>query len=198
MKRLALILMSATVAACSATPNLLPQNDLNRPMDVTFGCFGAYQTDPNSPALTVSGRPMQACHPQDAYDPLQSATSRTFAFLPNSASGGLTVVDADHWKLVDLDPFSAGYGQAPLGQLPSQISASQDGCRLITANSGSCDLSMVDPSVLVAPTFYAQQSNQVDQPSPRTATMTIRPVKGDGTFLSAAPYEAVFLPQNTS
>ena len=28
--------------------------------------------------------------------------------------------------------------------------------------------------------------------------MTIRPVKSDGTFLTAAPYEAVFLPQDTS
>ncbi len=200
MKRLGLILLGTAAAACSAAPNLLPQNDLNRPMDVTFGCFGAYPTYPTDPhsGLTVSGRPMQACHPQDLYDPGPTTTSRTFAFMPESGSGGLTVVDADKWKLVDLDPFTAGYGQAPLGELPSQISASQDGCRLITANRGSCDLSLVDPSVLVAPTFYAQQSNQTVQPSPRTATMTIQPMKEDGTFLRSAPYEAVFLPQDTS
>ncbi len=196
MKRLALTFAVAFVLSCSATPNLLPVNDLNRPMDVTFVCFGAY--DPSGTGqLTVSGRPMRACHPPDVFDPVPSTTSRTFAFMPESGSGALTVVDADHWKLVDLDRFTGGYGQAPLGDLPSQISASDDGCRLLTANRGSCDLSLVDPSVLVAPTFYAQQSHNVIQPSPRTATMTIRPVKSDGTFLTASPYEAVFLPQDT-
>jgi hypothetical protein len=199
MKRLALILLGAAMAACSAAPNLLPQNDLSRPTDITFGCFGTYPDPADSTRLIVTGRPMEACHPQDAYDPPASATLRTFAFMTESASGGLSVIDADHWKLVDLDPFTAGYGQAPLGELPSQISASQDGCRLVTANRGSCDLSLVDPSVLVAPTFSALQTDQTyDQPSPRTATMTIRPVKGDGTFLASAPYEVAFLPQDTS
>ncbi|HXU64085.1 MAG TPA: hypothetical protein VN962_20440 [Polyangia bacterium] len=197
MKRLALTLLFGAAAAglaCSATPNLLPVNDLNRPQDVTFMCFGAYgPTDGN---LTVSGRPMRVCHPQDLYDPAATATSRTFAFMPQSGSGGLTVVDADHWKLIDLAAQTGGYGQAPLGALPSQVSASDDGCRLLTANRGSCDLSLVDPSVLVAPTFAL--ANRTDVPSPRTATMTIRPLKSDGTFLTAAPYEAVFLPQNTS
>ncbi|HVT07327.1 MAG TPA: hypothetical protein VHO67_07705, partial [Polyangia bacterium] len=193
-------LLATTVAAlsCSATPNLLPVNDLNRPTDVTFMCFGAYDPTGAGTQLTVSGRPMRACHPQDVYDPPASTTSRTFAFMPNSGSSGLTVVDADHWKLVDLDPFTGGYGMAPLGKFPSQISSSDDGCRLLTANRGSCDLSLVDPAVLVAPTFYGQQSHLTAVPSPRTATLTIRPVKSDGTFLSAAPYEAVFLPQNTA
>jgi len=198
MKSLTLILLGTTLAACSATPNLLPVNDLNRPTDMTFGCFS---TTGDQGSLVVTGRPMEACHPQDLYDPAASTSSRTFAFMTESASGGLTVVDADHWKLVDLDPFTAGYGQAPLGELPSQISASQDGCRLITANRGSCDLSFVDPSVLVTPTFAALDSSAQfanPPPSPRTATLTIRPVKGDGTLLAAAPYEAVFLPQDTS
>ncbi len=203
MKRLRPVLRPVLAAAfaalsCSATPNLLPVNDLNRPTDVTFMCFGAYDPNGAGNQLTVSGRPMRACHPQDFYDPPASTTSRTFAFLPNTGSSGLTAVDADHWKLVDLDPFTGGYGLAPLGKFPSQISSSDDGCRLLTANRGSCNLSLVDPAVLVAPTFYGQQSSLTTLPSPRTATMTIRPVKGDGTFLTAAPYEAVFLPQDTS
>ena len=123
--------------------------------------------------LQVSGRPMRACHPQDQYDPGATTTTRTFAFMPNSAAGTLSAVDADHWKLVDLNLDTGGYGTAPLGQLPEQISASDDGCQLISANRGSCDLTLVDPSILVAPTFNANSGN-VDltasacAPPPRT------------------------------
>ena len=123
--------------------------------------------------LKVTGRPMQACHPQNEYDPGAATTTRTFAFLPNSAAGTLSAVDADHWKLVDLNVDTTGYGTAPLGQLPEQISASDDGCRLISANRGSCDLTLVDPSILVAPTFNARLATSISSvtrcvPPPRT------------------------------
>jgi hypothetical protein len=147
--------------------------------------------------LRVSGRPMRWCHPPTLYDPPASPTSRTFAFMPDSASGGLTMVDADSWKLIDLDPATGGYGQLPLGELPEQISVSADGCRLISANRGSCDLTLVDPSVVVAPLIDQQYSQDAGIPMARSASETIRPIKGDGTFLTAAPYEAVFLPQDT-
>jgi hypothetical protein len=198
MRRLALFTL-VMVTACSPAPNLLPQNDLNRPTDVAFMCFGAFAPSTGAGgALQVSGRPLGACHPQDEYDPGATTTTRTFAFLPNSAAGTLTVVDADRWKLVDLDLDTAGYGTAPLGQLPEQISVSDDGCRLISANRGSCDLTLVDPSVLVAPVFSSQDGVDVQLGSPRTGAQTFRPIKGDGTPLLAAPYEAVFLPQDTS
>jgi hypothetical protein len=208
MKRLGLIALVSVAAACGPAPNLLPVDDLNRPTDVAFMCFGALPsgtgTDGGVPdggatgPLQVSGRPIGACHPQNQYDPGPTSTTRTFAFLPNSAAGTLSVVDADHWKLADLDLDTAGYGTAPLGQLPGQISASDDGCRLISANRGSCDLTLVDPSVLVAPVISSQNGVDVPLASPRTGAQTFRPIKKDGTTLLAAPYEAVFLPQDTS
>ena len=81
--------------------------------------------------------------------------------MPNSASGDLSVIDADTWKIVDMDKSTGGYGRVPLGTLPEQISSTTDGCRLVTANRGSCDLTMVDPSALLASTFAAQY-NTVD------------------------------------
>ncbi len=168
-------------------------------------CFGAFPgaggADAGAP-MQVSGRPMRACHPQDNYDPGATTTTRTFAFMPNSAAGTLSAVDADHWKLVDLNLDTGGYGTAPLGQLPIQISASDDGCRLISANRGSCDLTLVDPSVLVAQTFSSQENvdltSYLGAHGPSTGSQTFRPIKGDGTQLLAAPYEAVFLPQDTT
>jgi hypothetical protein len=51
---------------------------------------------------------------------------------------------------------------------------------------------------LVEHTFNQENPDDVVPLSPRSATQTIRPVKGDGTFLTAAPYEVMFLPQDTS
>lgn len=213
MKRLGLVaLVMAEMAAgisCGPAANLLPVNDLNRPTDVAFMCFGAFPqagsasdggaTGGSGGTLQVSGRPLRACHPQDQYDPGPTTTTRTFALMPNSATGTLSAVDADHWKLADLDPDTAGYGTVPLGQDPEQISVSDDGCRLISANRGSCDLTVVDPSILVAPMLNDENGgNVLLPPGPTAPSQTFRPLKGDGTPLLAPPYEAVFLPQDTS
>ncbi len=148
------LLSFLSAAACTPAPNILPTNDLNRPTDIAFMCLGAFGT-PGTDAdgnptetgpFTVSGRPMKTCHRppiDDARAPDQPAASihnRTFAFVPNSASGDLSVIDGDTWKLVDMDKSTSGYGRVPLGALPEQISSTTDGCRLVTANRGSCDL----------------------------------------------------------
>jgi hypothetical protein len=192
------------LASCSSTQNLLPVNDFNRPTDVAFMCFGAFPDGTVNGSVkenVVSGRPMRECHPPNAYDPTPSLTSRTFAFIADSASGGLTALDADNWKLVDLDPATEGYGQLPLGSNPAQISVSDDGCRLLSANRDSCDLSLVDPSVLVASVISTENSNStntVKVPEPQQAAITFRPKRADGSPLVAAPFEAVFLPQDTA
>jgi hypothetical protein len=207
MKRAGVISVVAAGVSCGPPANLLPVNDLNRPTDVVFMCFGAFPQGGadggvdgggTTAQLQVSGRPMGACHPQTAYDPGATTTTRTFAFMPNSAAGTLSAVDGDHWKLIDLNLQTGGYGTAPLGQDPEQISASDDGCRLISANRGSCDLTLVDPSVLVQQTFSGENSGNIVIDSPRAYGQTFRPIKGDGTALIAPPYEAVFLPQDTS
>ena len=165
------------------TPNILPTNDLNRPTDIAFMCLGAFGT-PGTDADAADGdravhrvRPADEGLPPPAVDdtradisPTVSKRNRTFAFVPNSASGDLSVVDADTWKLVDLDKSTGGYGRAPLGTLPEQISASTDGCRLVTANRGSCDLTLVDPSTLLASTFAAQYNSATVDISSRPGT----------------------------
>jgi hypothetical protein len=200
----------ALVAACSPTPNILPSNDFNRPADIAFMCLGAFGTlvddgdggQVEAPPFTVTGRPMRACHlPSTGGDvthktsPGATEQTRTFAFVPNSASGDMSIVDADHWKIVDLDKATGGYGRVPLGTLPEQISASSDGCRLLSANRGSCDLGLVDPSALLAPFFNAEYKN-VALPA-GNGIQRITPHWPNGTPLASAPYEAVFLPTNT-
>ncbi len=197
MRAASIVAVAAGALACSATPNILPTNDFNRPMDVAFMCLGGF--DPGGGALQVSGRPMRHCHRRRVAgrgaDPKPSATTRTFAFMPNGASGDLSVIDADKWKIVDLSQNSSGYGRVPLGALPEQISASDDGCRLVSANRGSCDMTVVDPSALLAPVF--KEYGDVPGIDPR-GIQRRRAIRGDGTELAVAPYEVVFLPTDTA
>jgi hypothetical protein len=208
------LLSFAMAAACTPAPNILPTNDLNRPTDIAFVCMGALGTfGPDGDGGTaetgpfnVTGRPMKACHSppiDDNRNPMQQAASRqrrTYAFVPNSASGDLSVVDADTWRLVDMDKSTSGFGRVPVGSLPEQISATTDGCRLVTANRGSCDLTLVDPATLLASTFASQyNSAAVDVSIPSgNGLQRIKPRLADGTLLRAAPYEAVFLPRKTT
>ena len=56
MKRLGLFALVA-VAACGPPPNLLPQDDLNRPTDVVFMCFGAFPLGTGTDAGVPDGGP---------------------------------------------------------------------------------------------------------------------------------------------
>src|SRR6266700_6255747 len=98
-----------------------------------------------------SGHPIADCHAPGQFDLPFDPTRRTFGFVTNTARGELSVIDMDNSKLVDLDPANADTNVAPLGVLPEQIAASDDGCRIVSANRGSCDLTMVDVGTLVAP-----------------------------------------------
>ena len=136
---------------------------------------------------------MRSCHPPgQASDP-----SLTVAFLPNSASGDLSMVDADNWKIIDIGGANPGYGRLPLGEVAEQISVSQDGCRLVSANRGACNLTMIDPSIYVQPVLQAQTKETINPPDEPVAAPEA-PIDGNGMPLQVAPYEVAFLPQDTS
>ncbi len=203
--RIALPLL-LVLAGCGSSPNLVPTNDFNRPTDVQFMCFGAFGEAGGD--LQLSGRPMRSCHPpgllntdnpsDNGRDLPPGLESRTFALMPNSASGDLSLIDADNWKIIDIGTANAGYGRLPLGAVPEQISVSQDGCRLISANRGSCDLTLIDPSVYVQPVVQAENPDvSIAEPqAPLTAPQA--PLDGNQKPLEVSPYEVAFLPQDTS
>jgi hypothetical protein len=136
---------------------------------------------------------MRVCHPRGKID-VASNDNRTFAFLPNSSSGELSVIDADNWKLVNLDPANSGYNRLPLGILPSQIAASDDGCRLVTANHGSCDLSVVDPAALLAPTLATDHPGLTTGSAASRIVQTVRPRTKSRKYLNVFAGEVAFLP----
>jgi hypothetical protein len=207
-----MLVVFAIVAACTTQPVLLPSRDFDRPTDVTFVCLGTHDSassmsdggadasdaasaDPGTGPI-VSGQPMRVCHPRGKID-VASPNNRTFAFLPNSSSGELSVVDADNWKLVNLDPANPGYNRLPLGILPSQIAASDDGCRLVTANHGSCDLSVVDPAALLAPTLATDHPGLTTGSASSQSAQRVFPRTKSGKKLNVFAGEIAFLPLAT-
>jgi hypothetical protein len=206
MRRLAPIVIAAAAGACSTTPTLLPSQDFSRPTDMAFLCMGVFGgNDGGVVGGTVSGRPIDVCHPPGIVDPVAATDIRTFAFVPSSANGQLAVLDADHWKFVDLDLGVGGYNQVPLGTFPEQISATDDGCRLVTANRGSCDATVVDPGALLAPSLgtcnpSADAGDTAACPNPVTATIPLTAIDKNGgpVPVAVAPWEVVFLPQDVS
>ena len=69
----------------------------------------------------------------------------------------------------------------PVGQLPSQIEATNLGCKVVTANAGSCDLSVVDGRNLAA---YAVELTPAVAPSALVSTLI--PRHSDGEPLGVA------------
>jgi hypothetical protein len=203
MKPRIIILAGAVVlaAACTTQPVLLPSRDFDRPTDMTFVCMQKSGVGAGADAAVegdrmVSGRPMRECHPRNLVDPTDNTIYRTFAFVPNSSSGDLTVLDADHWSLVNLDPSNPGFNRLPLGVLPTQIAASDDGCRVVTANQGSCDLSLVDPAALLAPTLSREENHTVTAAGPTNVINRV-PHLSNGRELRVRAGELAFLPTAT-
>ena len=200
------------VAACSQQPIFLPSHDFERPTDMAFSCLRVIPDPSGAGSARVVGLPMDACHPPGDQDPPIGITgtttfsNKTFAFVTNSERGDVSVVDMSFCRsndstcrqkaiqpgaeIVDLDPATIGYAAAPVGELPETIVASQDGCRLLTANHGSCDLTLIDPAALLAPHLTQTPLGEYSH--------TFRVLTGSRGPLAVAPGEVQFVPQQTA
>ncbi|HXU82679.1 MAG TPA: hypothetical protein VN914_14855, partial [Polyangia bacterium] len=191
MRRLGLLVALALVG-CGKDPTVVPVRNLERPSDMGFVCMRVVNGQ-------LTGRPMIDCHKHlltgEAKDSetveLNPRQLGTFGLVTNTARGELGVVDMDISRLVDLDPAQPGFNMLPVGAFPEVISASQDGCLVATANRGSCDLSVIDPQRLLAPTFGAKAASTGAGP----LTTRVVPTTPSGRKLQVAPQEIAFLPQ---
>ncbi|HEX2657730.1 MAG TPA: hypothetical protein VHU40_05640 [Polyangia bacterium] len=197
---------AATLATgCTQQPIFLPSHDFERPTDMAFSCL---RVIPGETDARVVGLPMDACHPPGAPDPLIGPNSpyKTFAFVTNSERGDVSVLDMSYCRpddtncqqkalqpgahVVDLDPSTIGYAAAPVGELPETIVSSQDGCRLLTANHGSCDLTAIDPAALLTPHLTQTPLG------PYSHTFMVH--TGSHVPLALAAGEVQFVPQQTA
>lgn len=201
MKRLSLACTTLALLGCGKDPTVVPVRNLERPSDMAFVCMREVVTGGRT---VLSAEPMAECQPHLAdndfdgrlefLDPAKPRKTGTFGLVTNSSRGELAVVDMDYSRLVDLDTNHPGYNLLPLGTFPEVIAASQDGCMVVTANRGSCDLTMVDPQRLLRPVLGAQFVSTEEGP----LSWRIAPTTGMGNKLQAAPQEIAFLPQKVT
>jgi hypothetical protein len=194
-------LLAFSGLACSSTPTVIPTKNLDRPVDMTFVCLGMVPS-PIDGTPVLSGQPMSVCHPNDAVDPKVSFSGQrnlgTFAFIANSSRGELAVADIDRGRLLDLSPEAPGYGMLPLGGDPEAVVSSQDGCWVASVNRASCNLTLLDPSRLLASTFSADgvaatPSTAAEAPARRIVVRT-----ASGRTLDTAGGEIAFLPPDAT
>jgi hypothetical protein len=193
--------------SCTPEPIVVPVRNLERPADIGFVCLERADVVEGAPEV-LTGRPMSVCHDpdgtriengQEVPDPSMARQGRmfddrngrergTFGLITNTARGEIAVVDFYTNRLVDLDPSAPGFNHLPVGALPEVVATSPNSCLAVTANRGSCDLSVIDVPKLLARQF------PVPAATAASTTVTNLKVKSGGRELLAAPGEVAFFP----
>ncbi|HZS42492.1 MAG TPA: hypothetical protein VFF06_36930 [Polyangia bacterium] len=201
----------AVLAGCQGNPINTPIRSFDRPSDVALMCG---QFDPDPKVQVFKSLPLDKCNVDRtasylpivcnvytffgptqvpslaAFDPntgLQNQSVPTlFAVVANSARGELALVDVDNAHLKDLDPEKPGFNFLPVGRQPEHVRTTHDGCRAVTANADSCDLSLVDTTTMLNMNFWPARARFQSQPNtdPQSCR-NLFPSAGEGAPLPA-------------
>ena len=148
MRSTLFVALMATLPALGAcqdqATNLIPNRVLDRPTDVALACvqFTCDSGDCDVEAVSLN----QCSNLQTASCNVTSDGTNTamVGFLTNSERNEIALFRSCDGTLVDLDHDLPGYNFVPAGTLPTSIDASVNGCRIVSANAGSCDLTVLD------------------------------------------------------
>jgi len=185
-------------AACNQQTINTPLRSFDRPSDVALTCVQydpRISDDPAIRQIRPQGdyyvRPLADCEPVIASENALSPnyplpvtfipilgpgnfTPFLVALVPQSARGEVAFVDTAQSKLVDLDPYTPGYGFLPVGSLPEHVRTSKDGCIGVTANSDSCNLSRIDVSRAIHSAVIEIYPNDLQQDLQKGTTAAAR------------------------
>lgn len=138
-------------AACSQDTPAPAVRFLDRPADLAFGCTAELPRDGGTSDIVAV--PTSSCAPftpdagADGVDAAQQVRDNvsSWGFVIEGARGDVALAKLDGFgELRDSDPLTPGLNGLPVGRLPVEIATLPDGCFVVTANQGSCDLGMVD------------------------------------------------------
>lgn len=196
-----------SVVACgSDSVSGLEIKNLNRPVDVAFACYGNLRLSGGdgpqvSDPVVTSPMGLAACETyaadaipsgQEALDGAPAlAKPNWFGFIAQSSLGTVAIatfparpaslISQTESIIVDADRLTPGKNGIAVGTLPAGVATDPSGCYVMTANAGSCDLSVID----VASALAFDGSAKVTQLGIRA---------GDGTPISAKPSAILSVP----
>ena len=144
---------------------------------------------------------------------LAAATGRgevsLFTVGPTSLGAGLVdqngqpIVDVNHRQvrtldsaggaIIDLDPSTPGFGFVPVGGSPERLRTSNDGCKAVTANVGTCDLAVMDVLTMIKKASDPSQRGTF----PDDVVTRVR-ISAGGKPLAARPTWIEMTPSTTS
>ena len=127
-----------TASGCEENTADLAISQFDRPQDVAFVC---YDSDEGAPlpigcCKTELSLEDRACAPY-------AASARLYAFVTQTTSGEVAVVDVEEQEIVDQESRIPYNTFIPVGGYPNDIAASDDGDRVYTVNSETGDLSII-------------------------------------------------------
>ncbi|PRQ07368.1 hypothetical protein [Enhygromyxa salina] len=194
--------MSAVVAAvaifglgCQADdPPDLPNRVLDRPTDVTLVC-AVVECDVNDENCVAQPLPLNVC--QQETGSCTSDNPHLVGFVANSERNEIAMFTKCSNRLVDLNVEVPGYNFIPAGILPTDLDASDDGCRVISANVGSCDLTLLDAPALAG--IALGSADPIDEPSSLVTTLiptTYDPEQQTRRPLGARPGQVLAVPDS--
>ncbi|MBT8494046.1 MAG: hypothetical protein KJO07_13410, partial [Deltaproteobacteria bacterium] len=154
MKRIAAAVMGLALVSCSDDPLQVVVRNLDGPTDIAFACIGDLRLTETGETLR-SAQPLASCSLRAAGEVPEGQEDLlppdVFGFVLQSTRGTVAVVDTAVGTIADADPFAPGRNAIPIGTLPVGLIEDQSGCYAISANAGSCDLSVLDVGSAVTP-----------------------------------------------
>jgi hypothetical protein len=192
-----------------------PNRVLDRPTDLALTCARVYCQDADEDGI-VDDDECQAqagSIDQCASDSNSSCTSRPvydslgvgygdyqlFGFVANSERNEVAMFAQCANRLIDMNIETPGYNFVPAGVLPTHLDASNDGCRVISSNLGSCDLTVFGAEGLAG--YGLGLEDPVDQPSSLVTNLVPQRYDVDSERwlpLGARPAELIVVPDEFS
>lgn len=174
------------LTACNNRQSVIvPNRVLDRPTDMALACM---RLDPVSGEITPTS--LDLCV-EATCDEL-----RLVGFIANSERDSVAMFSRCANSVIDMDAASPGAQLIDAGKVPSSMTISTGeitGCFAVSANLGSCDLSLFDAPGLAA---YAFDDIPVRDPSELVTALT--PTRGDGSPLGARPGQVLATPPELS
>jgi hypothetical protein len=136
----------------------VPNRVLDRPSDLALTCVQVVCTDEGE-GCHVEARSMNQCANErnDCTDynaggaDGSGASDGSFhlvGFIANSERNEIAMFTKCSGSLVDMDQEAPGYNFIAVGALPTDITSTEDSCRVISSDRGSCTMSVLETEPL--------------------------------------------------